>query len=100
MTREEYGEAYKRGFDLTVRFLLSRGVHPSDRAREAAQAAWTKGWERLGQLRDESLVMTWVNAIALNVYRGFLRREQGYQILPELSTKTAINRRAFDGLPQ
>ena len=64
MTREEYGQAYQRGFDLTVRLLLSRGA-PRDRAREVAQAAWARGWERLSQLRNESLVVTWVNTIAL-----------------------------------
>lgn len=96
MTREEYGKAYERGFDLTVRFLLSRGAHPSDRARDAAQAAWTKGWERLSQLRNDSLVVTWVNTIALNVYRSFLRREPVYQALPELSTKAGVNLAAID----
>jgi DNA-directed RNA polymerase specialized sigma24 family protein len=96
MTREEYGQAYERGFELTVRFLLSRGAHPSDRARDAAQAAWTKGWERLSQLRNDSLVVTWVNTIALNVYRSFLRREPVYQTLPELVTKTGVNLAAID----
>jgi len=96
MTREEYGRAYERGFELTVRFLLSRGAHPSDRARDAAQAAWTKGWERLGQLRNDALVVTWVNTIALNVYRSFLRREPMYQALPELATRTGVNLAAID----
>ncbi len=26
MTREEYGSAYKKGYNLTVRFLVSRGL--------------------------------------------------------------------------
>ena len=51
MTREEYGAAYKKGYNLTVRFLVSRGLS-YDSAQETAQAAWVKGWERLGQLRD------------------------------------------------
>lgn len=74
MNREGYGEAYQRGFDLTVRFLLSRGVQ-RDSAREVAQAAWVRAWERLAQLRDDSLVVTWVNTIALNVYRNLIRKE-------------------------
>jgi RNA polymerase sigma factor (sigma-70 family) len=48
---------------------------------EAAQAAWVRGWERLGQLRDEKLVVTWVNTIALNAYRRLIRKETH----PELS---------------
>jgi len=72
MTRDEYGMAYRKGFDLTVRLLKSRGVD-SELACDVAQSAWTKGWERLSQLRQPSLVITWVNAIALNVYRSILR---------------------------
>ena len=87
MTREGYGQAYQRGFDLTVRFLLSRGVH-RDNANEVAQAAWVRGWERLGQLRNESLVVTWVNTIALNVYRSLIRREPVNQTLLEPQDKT------------
>jgi DNA-directed RNA polymerase specialized sigma24 family protein len=74
MTVEEYGQAYQRGFRLTVRFLLSRGAW-RDIADEAAQTAWVKGWERREQLRNHSLVITWVNSIALNVYRSLVRRE-------------------------
>lgn len=55
-----------------MRFLLSRGVQ-RDNAIEVAQAAWVRGWERLSQLRDEELVTTWINTIALNLYRGALR---------------------------
>ena len=95
MTREEYGQAYQRGFDLTVRLLLSRGA-PRDRAREVAQAAWARGWERLSQLRNEALVVTWVNTIALNVYRSVLRSEPAYQALPELCTKAGVNLAAID----
>jgi len=68
MTRSEYGRAYEQGFKPTVRFLVSKGV-PRDSAEETAQAAWTRGWERIDQLRDEDVVRTWVNTIALNLYR-------------------------------
>jgi DNA-directed RNA polymerase specialized sigma24 family protein len=73
VTRDGYGQAYQRGFELTVRFLLSRGVQRDD-AREVAQAAWVRGWERIRQLREDSSVVTWINTIALNVHRGLLRR--------------------------
>jgi DNA-directed RNA polymerase specialized sigma24 family protein len=95
MTREQYGEAYQGGFELTVRLLLSRGA-TRDRAREVAQAAWAKGWERLFQLRNEDLVVTWVNTIALNLYRSVLRSEPAYQSLPELCSKGSINLAAID----
>lgn len=96
MTVEEYGQAYQRGFDLTVRFLLSRGAW-RDIADEAAQAAWVRGWERLGQLRNQSLVVTWVNSIALNVYRSLLRKEPLKQALGKSCEKTvAIDLAAID----
>jgi RNA polymerase sigma factor (sigma-70 family) len=75
MTSDGYGKAYQRGFDLTVRFLISRGIQ-RDNAEEVAQAAWVKGWERLSQLRKESFVVMWVNTIALNVYRNWLRKNR------------------------
>ena len=95
MTRDQYGQAYQRGYNLTVRLLLSRGAQ-RDRAREVAQAAWARGWERLTQLRNDHLVTTWVNTIALNVYRSVLRSEPCYQELPELSTKANVDLAAID----
>jgi DNA-directed RNA polymerase specialized sigma24 family protein len=95
MTRESYGQAYQRGYDLTIRFLISRGVS-RDMARDVAQAAWVKGWERLTQLRHESMVTTWVNAIALNVHRSVLRSEKAYQALPEFYSRAELNLAAID----
>lgn len=95
MTTEKYGQAYQRGFDLTTRFLISRGV-PNDLARDVAQSAWVKGWERLNQLRNDSMVITWVNAIAMNVHRTFLRSERTYQSMPEFYSKSEVNLAAID----
>lgn len=94
MTRDEYGRAYQRGYELTVRLLVSRGVKP-DAAREAAQAAWVRGWERLTQLRDDRLVLNWVNSIALNLYRSVLRQPV-FQELPELRADPKLNLAALD----
>jgi len=95
MTQEGYGQAYQRGFELTFRFLQSRGV-PRESAREATQAAWAKGWERLAQLRNEELVITWVNTIALNVYRRGRRHEETWAVLRDVSTRPGINLAAID----
>jgi RNA polymerase sigma factor (sigma-70 family) len=73
MTRDEYGQAYQAGFRLTEHFLISRGI-VGDAAGEAAQAAWARGWERISQLRSSKMVVTWVNSIALNIHRSYLRR--------------------------
>jgi len=95
MTRDDYGKAYQKGYNMTVRFLVSRGV-PYDSAQETAQAAWAKGWERIGQLRDQTMVLTWMNSIALNIHRSYIRREPMLQTLPELSTPPKVNLAAID----
>src|ERR1700692_671999 len=95
MTCAEYGSAYKRGYKLTVRLLVS-GRLPYDAAQETAQAAWVKGWERIGQLRDQSMVLTWMNSIALNIHRSYVRREPLFHVLPELSTPPKVNLAAID----
>jgi DNA-directed RNA polymerase specialized sigma24 family protein len=91
----EYGEAYEAGFDRTVRFLISKGAR-GDGAREAAQAAWVRGWERLDQRRSDSSLSTWINTIALNFYRSFLGRETLTQMLPDLPGRDRIDISAID----
>jgi RNA polymerase sigma factor (sigma-70 family) len=83
MTRDEYGQAYQAGFRLTVHFLISRGIL-DDAAGEAAQAAWARGWERIEQLRSSQTVVSWVNSIALNLHRSYLRRP-AFQALQDVS---------------
>jgi DNA-directed RNA polymerase specialized sigma24 family protein len=95
MTREEYGSAYSKGYTVTVRFLVSRGL-TYDSAQETAQAAWAKGWERLAQLRDSNMVLTWMNSIALNIHRSCMRREPFLHPLPELATSPKVNLAAID----
>ncbi len=95
MTREEFGTAYQKGYKLTTRFLVSRGLS-GDSAQETAQAAWVRGWEKLAQLRDPKMVMTWMNSIALNLYRSSLRREPFLHELPELVAPSKTNLAAID----
>jgi DNA-directed RNA polymerase specialized sigma24 family protein len=95
MTAEAYGQAYQHGFDRTIRLLLSRGAR-IDCAREAAQAAWAKGWERIGQLRNESVVATWVNTIALNCHRSVIRSENHQLPLTDLATSADVNVACID----
>ena len=94
MNTEVYGKSYERGFRLTVRFLISRGVC-TDSAEEAAQVAWAKGWEHLGQLRDDRMVVTWVNSIAWNVVRS-LARKLPFEELPEVAVPPTVNLAAID----
>jgi len=90
MTREDYGAAYEEGYRATVRLLVSRGSAP-DVAEEIAQAAWVRGWERLEQLRDSSMVFSWLNTIALNIVRTNCRKQPFLQILSGVSITPAPN---------
>ena len=74
LTPQEFSEAYERSYSRTVRFLQSRGVAP-DVAEEVAQSAWARGWERLSQLQAKSALLPWVNSIALNALRGYIRQQ-------------------------
>jgi RNA polymerase sigma-70 factor (ECF subfamily) len=95
MNTEEYGCAYQRGFERTARLLIARGIS-WDCAQETAQAAWARGWEKRDQLRDSKMVMTWVNTIALNMYRTGLRREPFLEELPEMLAMPRLNLAVFD----
>lgn len=83
MNPEDFGTAYTQGFVQTRRLLIARGLS-WDVAQETAQAAWAKGWEKRHQLRDSGMVVTWVNTIALNIYRTALRREPLLQDLVDI----------------
>jgi RNA polymerase sigma-70 factor (ECF subfamily) len=75
MSSEEYADAYRRGFNLAVRFWVSRGVSYDD-AVESVQAAWAKGWERRDQLRQPASVLPWIISIAGNIRKTVLRQQQ------------------------
>ena len=95
ITNEYFATAYQKGFHLTVRFLLSRGLS-YELALDTAQAAWTKGWEKRDQLRQPNLLLTWTNTIALNIYRSLLRRELPGEPLLQPEASTSLNVAAID----
>lgn len=72
---QTFEQAYNSQFTSTLRFLVSRGIDQSS-AEEVSQAAWARGWERRGQLRDDSKIGYWVNTIALNLLRRRKRCEK------------------------
>lgn len=96
MDAKVFGDTYARGLKSTINFLSSRGV-PRDMAPECAQAAWAKGWERIKQLRDENLLISWVNSIALNHSRRALKKAK-HEVAwtPDRERKTEIDLAAID----
>jgi RNA polymerase sigma factor (sigma-70 family) len=78
MEATNFSNAYEIGLNRTIAFLLSRGIKYDD-AQDVAQTAWLRGWERLLQLRDDRMLLPWVNTIALNHYRRTLRTMDRYE---------------------
>lgn len=83
MSRHEFAKAFQSRFPLTVRFIASKGVHRPE-AEEIAQAAWVRGWERRGQLRDGHKIHNWINTIAFNLLRNGKRRSGSLQELGDM----------------
>ena len=95
LTQEQYAAGYSRGFTLTKRFLGARGVGP-DTAEEAAQAAWSRAWERRAQLRDPKRLQTWVNTIALNLFRNGCRQRETSELPLDIAVRPLTSPRAID----
>jgi RNA polymerase sigma factor (sigma-70 family) len=98
MTREEFGNAYERDFQQTVRQLVARGTE-CEQARDLAQAAWARGWERISQLQNQELVVVWVNMIARNLLVNNVRRSRRLdfsEVNAESATVSTINLAALD----
>jgi len=53
-------------------------------AEDVAQAAWLQGWRKIDQLRDGGMIVSWVNAIAINYHRRGIRHEARYETLTDL----------------
>jgi len=77
---KHFAEAYGQGVSRTINFLVSRGV-PRNSAPDIAQSAWMRGWERLSQLRDDTMLLSWINTIALNLFRKVLRSNRNEEKL-------------------
>ena len=67
-----------------------------DYAEDVAQAAWLRGWQKLDQLRDEGMIVSWVNSIAINCHRRDGQYEARYQHLPELCGNIGVDSAPID----
>jgi RNA polymerase sigma-70 factor (ECF subfamily) len=95
ITREQYAEAYSNGYEKTTRFLVSRAVD-FEIAEETSQAAWARGWEHRHKLRNPAMVLSWVNTIALNLFRNWYRRREAAHLIPEISVPPQTSPQAID----
>ena len=98
MNTATFSKAYETGRGRTISFLLSKGI-PYEDADEVAQSAWVRGWEQLRQLREDRLLLPWVNSIALNVYRHGLRkraRDEAWLPVHDDMLRTSLDLAAID----
>ena len=78
-----------------MRYIQSRGAS-SEHAEEIAQEAWTRGWERLAQLREDGMVGFWANTIAINEFRRRFRKERLYVELEETRGQIGVDHAPID----
>jgi RNA polymerase sigma-70 factor, ECF subfamily len=83
MTRHEFASSFQSRFPMTVGFIASKGISRPE-AEDIAQAAWVRGWERRGQLRDAHKIHSWINTIAFNLLRNRKRKSGSLQELGEM----------------
>jgi DNA-directed RNA polymerase specialized sigma24 family protein len=95
MTRKEFGIAYEKGRSQTENFLISRGLQV-DEAKEKAQAAWARGWERRFQIKDKTKALAWINTIALNLYRSTYRKDLRHDPMFEFPVQDEIDVSVID----
>lgn len=95
MTQTGYGEAYRQGFVRTVRLLRSRGAS-ADCAEDLAQAAWVQGWQKLDQLRDERMILKWINTIAINYHRREVRFQSRFLTLFDICGPAGLDSPRMD----
>ncbi len=91
ITRTQYGDAYAAGHEKTIHFLMARGL-PEGEAEDAAQAAWTRGWEKRDMLRRPDSLVGWINSIALNIFRNKYRRDKRLEQLPDRDIAVTADR--------
>lgn len=71
---DAFGELV-RMFHERVYAVIYRMVNQADDARDLAQQAWVKAWQRLGTYKQESQFFTWIYRIAVNTAMDHLRKQ-------------------------
>ena len=71
---DAFGELV-RMFHERVYAVIYRMVSQADDARDLAQQAWVKAWQRLGTYKQESQFFTWIYRIAVNTAMDHLRKQ-------------------------
>ncbi|MCS6770395.1 MAG: sigma-70 family RNA polymerase sigma factor [Kiritimatiellae bacterium] len=88
-------------FHSRVYGVIYRMVNDAELARELAQQAWVRAWQRLHTYKGESRFFTWLYRVAVNtvldeVRRSTRRREVSLDELPEREPSPAAEWQAPD----
>lgn len=91
---EAFGELVK-AFHGRVYGVIYRMVNNAEDARELAQQAWVKAWQRLGSYKGDAQFFTWMYRIAVNAVldearRAARRREVSLDEAPEREPRPAV----------
>lgn len=78
---EAFGELV-RHYHARVYGVVYRMVRQAEDAREVAQTAWVKAWQRLDSYKRESKFFTWIYRIAVNTAMDHLRRQARQREVP------------------
>jgi DNA-directed RNA polymerase specialized sigma24 family protein len=97
MTSQDFETAYGLGYPRTVAFLRSRGLE-RENAIEVAQGAWVRGWEKRAQLRDQTMLITWINRIAVNLSIANFRKGCREIPLSEIHMRRAITNQHMEAM--
>ncbi len=90
---EAFGELVK-AFHGRVYGVIYRMVNNAEDARELAQQAWVKAWQRLGSYKGDAQFFTWMYRIAVNAVldearRSARRKEVSLDETPEREPRPA-----------
>lgn len=72
--QEAFGELVRK-YHERVFGVIYRMIHHAEDARELAQQAWVKAWQRLDSYKQESQFFTWIYRIAVNTAMDHTRRQ-------------------------
>jgi len=72
---DAFGHLFRRYHERTVRALLAM-MGTEAEAREVAQQAWIKAWQKLERYNYQSAFYTWLHRIAVNTALDALRARQ------------------------
>lgn len=94
---DAFGEVVK-AHHPKVYAVVYRMVQNAEDAKELAQIAWVKAWQRLGSFEGQSKFSTWMYRLAVNTAMDFIRsraRQKETVYLDDVTDGEAVHRDAL-----